>query len=184
MTFILASARSSYEFRSADAINDMGGYAVVPRRIEITKRKDGGWDTDYRPFLPNFLFVSVTEEMWFSLTRKRLFSAGTILPPIRRQLDILPRTWADFTAFAQRAELACDLRLEQHEAGLKVARYRKGDMLRIIGDELLTGQLQDKLAKFIGVNAAGQIEAEVQDITMMGKPVTVRLGPGDVMAAE
>ena len=184
LTYILATSRYNFEFRTADAITELGGFAVVPRRVEITKRKDGTTGYDYHPFIPNFIFAAMTEEQWFSATRKRIFHAGKILPPIRRQLDILPRTWSDFQDFADRAERACDHRIEQHEAGLKVARYRKNDVLRIIGSDLLDGQLKDQFAKFIRLDQNGRIEAHVDGVLMMGKPVVVTLDPGSVMAAE
>ena len=152
MTYMLCSARQHFEFKTADAINDMGARATVPRRIEITKRPDGTFARDYRPFLPNFIFVAMSEEMWFSITRKRLFLDGVILPPIRRELDILPRSWADFQGFAQRAEVACDQRLEQHEAGLE-----QGDALT---EQKIAAA--DKLAK-----AAAAEESQAD--THMGK---------------
>lgn len=183
MMHILAHAHRSYEFQTADAINDMGGFAVVPRKVEIVT-KDGKTDYEYRPFLPNFIFCALTEEQWHTINRKRLFGLKGILPPIRKELDILARSWGDFQGFAERSETECSVRIEKFETGQKVARYRKGDMIRIIGADMLDGQLKDKLARFLKINGAGQIEAEVQGVEMFGKPVQVRLGPGDVMAAE
>ena len=109
----------------------------------------------------------------------------TILPQVRRELDIPARSWADFQGFAERAERACDLRLEQHDAGIKVAQYRKGDMLRIVGPDLLTGEIGERLARFKRINSAGLLEVD-DGSQMMGKPITRQIEPGQVigMAAE
>lgn len=187
---ILATAPRGREFAIADAIDALGGLAVVPRQVTITEAKDGKAAIyDYRPFLQNFLFLSLDALLWHRIqTRAKgcilRTDDGRILPPPRRQLDILPRTWADFQGFADRAELACELRIEQHETGAQVARYRQGDILRILGD-LLDGQLRDKLAKFISMEG-GKIVVEVQGMDMMGKPLLARLDGWDVegVAAE
>ena len=186
---ILAITKRGAEFATADAINDMGGMAVVPRQVTIIPAKgDQPARYDYRPFLPNYLFLSLTEAQWYQCRQDRLFIARegvrTILPEFRRVLDILPATWADFQGFADRAEMACNLRIEQFETGLRVARYRPGDRLRIVGD-LLDGQLRDRLARFVRMDG-GKVIAEVDGMTMLGKPVTARLDGWDVegIAAE
>ena len=197
MTYILATARTHYEFATAEAINAAGGFAVVPRRVDIVKHpKTGVTSPQYRPFLPNFIFVATTEEAWFAMQSKRLFSPKGILPPIRKELDIPQRVWTGFTDgkgkehdgvqhFFARSETECQIRIEKFERGCKAARYRKGDMIRIIGADLLDGQLRDKLARFVRMDKSGKIEAIAEGITIMGKPVTVRLDPGDVgIAAE
>lgn len=183
MIYLLASTKRAAEFATADAINAMGGLAVVPRRVDIITRKDGKREWEYRPFLPNYLFLAIPAPMWHQITFYRLIGPEGILPPVRKQLELLPRTWGDFQDFAQRAEVACDRRIEQFEAGLRVAVYRKGDKLRILGD-MLDGQLRDKLATFVGLDRKGQIVAEVQGMELMGKPVKVTLGPTQAMAAE
>ena len=195
MTYIVATTRTHYEFATANAINDAGGFAVVPRRLDPVKDKQGVTvDHVYRPFLPNFIFLSVTEEQFYEYQTKRLFwlkpqregdPIRTILPKMRRDTDILPRTWGEFQGFAERAERACELRLEQHEQGKAVARYRKGDLIRIMGD-MLDGQLRDKLARFIRLDKQGRVEVEVEGFTLMGKPITATLAPSNVqgIAAE
>lgn len=183
MIYILGSTKRGAEFATADAINNMGGLAVVPRRVDIITRKDGKRAWEYRPFLPNYLFLAISAPMWHQISALRLFGPTGILPPIRKQLDLLPRTWGEFQDFAQRSEFACDRRIEQFEAGLRVAVYRRGDKLRILGD-MLDGQLRDKLATFVGLDRKGQIIAEVQGMELMGKPVKVTLGPMQAMAAE
>lgn len=185
MGYIVATTKSNFEFRTADAINDAGGFAVVPRRVEIVKDKAGKVSYDYRPFLPNFIFCAISEQQWHEYQTKRLFGTSGILPLMRRELDILPRTWIDFQGFAERAERACDLRIEQFEAGRRAWRYRKNDMIEIIGSEVLNGQLKGCMARFVRIDGKGRIEAIVDGVTIMGKPVRVAVDPGDVrMAAE
>lgn len=183
MIYILASTKRAAEFDTADAINAMGGVAVVPRRVDIITRKDGKRAWEYRPFLPNYLFLTMPAPMWHQINFYRLFGPDGILPPVRKQLELLPRTWSQFQDFAQRAETACDRRIEQFEADMKVATYRRGEKLRILGD-MLDGQLRDKLATFMGLDKQGRIIAEVPGLEIMGKPVKVTLQPTQAMAAE
>ena len=188
MIHILASTRPHHEFATAAAINAMGGIAIVPRRCDVI---DG--QPVYRPFLPNYMFLAISERQWHEFHAGPMFhdrprkngATRTILPPFRKVLDILPRTWGQFQEFAERAEFACQRRLDQWETGIKVARYRKGDKLQIIGD-LLDGQLSGHIAEFMHLDKRGRIVATVQGVEMLGKPITVRLEPGDVqgIAAE
>ena len=192
---ILATAPRNHEFAIAAAIDSMGGLAIVPRQVVISYDKTGKQVSyDYRPFLPNYVFLSLTEAQWHQIKAERLFHMKpskdgepirTILPELRRVLDILPRTWQHFTEFSERAELACNLRIEQHERGVAVRRYKQGDVLRIVGDDLMGGQLRDKLARFMRLDGE-KIVAEVQGMDMMGKPLTATLDGWNVegIAAE
>ena len=183
--YLLARTHSRHEFATADAINDLGAVAVVPRKVAIIPAKDGkGERIEYTPLLPRMMFLACTEQQWHTFSAKRLHGPLGILPPIRRELEILPRTWASFQDFAARAEQECEYRLGLHEAGRKVRNYRPGDMLRIIGGDLLDGQLRDQLGKFVKLDR-GRVVVET-GVMLMGKPVVARLEPGDVMgvAAE
>jgi hypothetical protein len=62
-----------------------------------------------------------------------------------------------------------------HEQGRKVRNYRPGDMLRIIGGDMLDGQL----GEFIKLEH-GRIVVQTK-LMLMGKAVVARLQPGDVM---
>jgi hypothetical protein len=183
---ILASTRPHYEFAIADAINDQGGIAIVPRRLDIVDKRPV-----YRPFLPNYMFLALTEQQWhlfhggplyWMKPRRNAEPQRAVLPPFRKVLDILPATWGQFQGFAERAETACDRRMEQWETGIKVARYRKGDKLQILGG-LLFGQLHGQIGEFLHLDGHGNIVARLE---FMGKPITATLDPKDVrgMAAE
>ena len=183
MIYILASTSLNREFATADAINDIGGHAIVPRRVVITDKGPA-----YRPFMPNYLFLALTERMWSRILHRNrdciLVDNHRILPPPRHLDDILPRTWSSFQDFAHRAEVECQKRVEQWETGLQVARYRPGDKLRIVG-EMLQGQLSGHFARFLRMDK-GRIVAEVEGMTMMGKPFSVVVDAGQVrgIAAE
>lgn len=182
---LLIATRARYEFATEDAINDAGAMAVVPRRVEIIPAKDGKPErTEYRPLIPRMMFLACTEAEWHKFNGGRLFNGGKLLPPIRREIEILPRAWADFQGFAARAEQECQYRIGLHEAGRKVRNYRRGDVLRIIGSDMLEGQLRDQLARFVKLDK-GKVVVET-GVVIMGKPVMARLDPGQVtgMAAE
>ena len=185
MIYMLARTHSRHEFATAAAINELGALAVVPRAVSIIPAKDGKPERiEYRPLLPRALFLACTDEQWHHMQGNRLHGPQGILPPIRRDLLILPRTWADFQAFAARAEQECEYRRGMHEMGRKVRNYRRGDIIRIIGTDMLDGQLRDQLARFVRLDK-GRVVVET-GVMLMGKPVTARLDPAHVtsMAAE
>lgn len=179
MIHILCAVRSRHEFNTAAAINAAGAFAAIPRRVDITPAKYGKPERiEYRPLLPGMMFLACTESEWHAFHSKRLQGPNGILPPIRKELDILPRTWSSCQDFAARAEQECEYRREMHERGRKVANMRPGDMLRIIGTDMLDGQLRDHLPKFARMER-GQMLIET-NLTIMGRPVIARVRPDDV----
>lgn len=194
LLYILATTRTHAEFATADAINDIcaasnsGGLAVVPRKMFTAPKHPMGYD--YAPFLPNFIFLALPLDIWSGMIhRAKGFilrdHEGRVLQAPRHQLDILPRTWGDFQGFAQRAEMECQRGIERLQSGQKVAKFSRGDKLRIIGADLLYGQLAGQFARFVRLDK-GQVIAEVDGVAMMGKPMLARLDPGQVegIAAE
>ena len=185
--YILATTRIGHEFATADAINDIGALAVVPRKVQHVPSQIGKRASyDYRPFMPQYMFLAMTEAQWHQIHTAPIYwtkpnGQRGILPAPRRALDILPRTWGEFQAFAHRAEMACDRRIEQIERGEAVARYRHGDKLRIIGD-MATGQLRSQVAEFLRLDGKGRIIAQSVGMDIMGKPFTMTLDAGDVEA--
>jgi transcription antitermination factor NusG len=194
--YILATTRTNHEFATADAINAMGALAVVPRKVQHIPAQNGKRASyDYRPFMPQYIFLAMTEAQWHEIHSRPMYwdkpvgktkdgqiiTKRIILDPPRRALDILPRTWADFQAFAHRAELACDRRIEQIERGDAVARYRRGDKLRILGD-MTQGQLRAEVATFLRLDAKGRIVAESVGVEVFGKPFTMTLDAVQVEA--
>jgi len=185
--YILATTRTGNEFATAEAINAMGAMAVVPRKVQHIPAQNGKRATyDYRPFMPQYIFLAMTEAQWHETHTAPIYwikpnGERGILPAPRRALDILPRTWADFQAFAHRAELACARRVEQIERGDAVARYRRGDKLRILGD-MTQGQLRAEVATFLRLDAKGRIVAESVGVEVFGKPFTMTLDAVQVEA--
>jgi transcription antitermination factor NusG len=185
MMYILATTRTNHEFATADAINEMGALAVVPRKVTITPAKDGQPERiDYSPLLPRMLFVACGEDQWHHMQAKRLHGLRGILPPIRRQFDIIPRTWDEFKKFAQAAEQECAYRIGMHEAGHKVRSIRPNDIIKMIEGHIGDYELAGRMGRVIKVEG-GKVHVKT-DIEIMGKPVTARLDPQQVqgIAAE
>ena len=182
---LLAYAPRGQEFEIAEAVNDLGGMAVAPRRVDIVDGKPL-----YRPFLPNYIFLAMGDLLWHQIrTRQKGFllvgKNGRPLAPPWIKDNILPRTWGDFQDFAERSEFACQRRMEQWETGLRVASYELGDILEIAGD-LLAGQIKDCFAEFLHLDNQGRIVAKIQGAEMMGKPIIATIDPRRVtkIAAE
>ena len=200
MIYILARVHSRHEFNTADAINNMthrpdpdgdlqpiGAVAVVPREIVIERADPGANKKEsitYRPLLPRLMFLACTEQQWFQFQSHRLFNQfGQVLPPIRREMDILPRSWAGLQAFAARAELECDFRLERFNAGKRVGKIRPGDVIRMIDATIADIDLAGRMGKVLRVQG-GKVFVQT-DVQMMGKPVVAELQPRQIgIAAE
>lgn len=196
MMYLLAYVNSGREFDIAHAINEIGALAVAPRMVEVIKATPKvPAHFIYVPFAPGYLFLAVTEAQWYDIRTKRLTRTkpngviATLAPP-SLVCHINEAEWRGtrngaegVLGFLQRADLACDRDAEMFEAGRRVRRYKHGDRLRIVGD-LLDGRLRDKFAKFVGLDAKGNILAVVEGLEMMGKPVRATIPPGQAMAAE
>jgi hypothetical protein len=204
MMHILARVRSGHEFATADAINAMmhrpdqdgdlrpiGALAIVPRKVIVMPAKDGkAAYPDDRPLLPGVMLLAMDPLTWHRLKSNRkgyilMDKKGRKLHSPHKIEDILPRTWSGVQSFAERAEMEAQRQEDRFQAGLKVVRYKAGDKLRIVGD-LIHGQLRDHFARFLRIDGKGRIEAMVEGMEMMGKPVKVTLQPHDVdgIAAE
>ena len=86
--------------------------------------------------------------------------------------------------FADRAERDAAFRIEQWETGLRVARYRRGDRVRIMGD-ILFGELANLMGEFVRIDRKGRIIVRAEGKTMLGRPIEVTLDPSQVrLAAE
>lgn len=194
MIYLLARTHSRAEFATATAINEMlhrpdpdgdlrpiGAVAVVPREVVITPAKDGKPEKiDYRPLLPRLMFLACTEAQWHQFHHKRLYGPAGILPPIRREFDLLPVHWAGLQAFAARAEQECEYRIGCHEAGKKVANMRPGDIIRMIEASIGDVDLAGRLGKVVRMEH-GKVLVQT-DVMLMGKPVVARLEPGQIAA--
>jgi len=195
--YLLARVHSRAEFATATAINEMlhrpdpegdlrpiGAVAVVPREVVITPAKDGKPEAiTYRPLLPRLMFLACTNEQWHDFQHKRIYGPAGILPPIRREFDLLAVHWAGLEAFAARAEMECEVMLARHEAGKKVRRLRKGEIIRMIEGTIGDVDLAGRMGRVVKVEA-NRVHVQT-DVEFMGKPVVARLEPGQIgMAAE
>lgn len=195
--YLLARVHSRAEFATATAINNMlhrpdpdgdlrpiGAVAVVPREVVITPAKDGKPERiDYRPLLPRLMFLACTEVQWFMFQHKRLYGPAGILPPIRREFDILPVHWAGLQAFAARAEQECEYRIGCHERGKRVKKMKPGQIIRMINATIADVDLAGKLGRVVRME--GERVHVQTDVEMMGKPVVAILNADQIgMAAE
>jgi hypothetical protein len=198
--YILARVRSGKEFDTADAINAMlhrpdpdgdlrpiGALAIVPREVIIQRANpkiNKPERITYFPLLPRMMFLACTEAHWFRFQSQPMFNAkGELLPPIRREFEILQRSWAGFQDFAARAEQDCTYRIARHEMGKKVRRIRPGQIVEMINATVGDVDLAGRMFKVVKVHG-GKVHVQT-DVELMGKAVVARLDPEQVgMAAE
>ena len=153
---ILATASPSEVFAVCDAINDLGGLAVAPRKVELVRLpKQRRPQIVETPLLGAYFFASITEADWHAT--KDTF---------RTVQEVGPTEWRHVQAFCQRVEQDYQLRMEQIEAGRRVSEYNPGDAL-----QLLAGMFSDHLATFQRLDESGpvpMIKATVQGIALLG----------------
>ena len=126
MIRILAYTRAGREFETADALNELGALAISPRKVEtIRLPKQRRPQVVESPFLSNYLFCAMDPDHWHEAKRDNI--AFTICR------DIGPHEWRNVQAFAQRIEADYQYRMEQIDAGDRLAEYTAGDALQILG---------------------------------------------------
>ena len=178
MIHILASTSTRYEFATAEAINDMGGIAIVPRTLEIARDAKRNRTTEDKPVLGGYMFLALTPSLWHRIKDGILAQGRRI--PIWHRADIGPREWLRVQAFA--AEVEADY---QYRAAMVddmgrprqyLAPYNVADKLHILG-----GDLEARFIRSLGTVDAPMIEASV---TMFGREITVKLDADKVGSAS
>ena len=185
MIHILATAPTGREFATADAINNLGGMAVVPRTVEEIRDKKRKHIMAELPAMHNYMFLSVTASQWHQINGGvmiRLESGHLKRVMVRTVRDILPQEWPRVQLFVAEIEMDYQHRMAsiEHAAweaahpGTRpyLAPYNIGEKLPLLG-----GDLEAYFVRSLGTADAPMIEAE---ITMFGGPVRVTLDPAKV----
>jgi transcription antitermination factor NusG len=168
-------ARAGREFDVEEQATALGIEATVPRRVDIIRRGKRRWpDAIESPFLPNYVFVWMTDEEWHWLRDiKEVASIMGVGPLEAREVQ-------DFIAAA---EASYQARMAQIAAGQRVAEYEPDDVLTII-----SGPLQGQMARFRKmVERADELFPKIAaDMELMGRVVPVEIDPLDArkVAAE
>ena len=141
--YLLAYVRSGQEFATANAINDEGGLAVAPRKVELVRHATHHkWEPVESPLLPNYVFCAVTPAQYY--TAGQALQVHGIRPRMVMMFD--KRQWVNVQAYAQRAEADYQFRMEQAEGRKYLSPYSPGDALQLLG-----GALIGQMVRFAGV---------------------------------
>jgi transcription antitermination factor NusG len=170
MSMVLAYTR--HEFAAQEECETLGLESFVPRRVDMIRQgKRRRPDPVISPAWPRYIFVDVTPDQWHWLKSSKHVHSVAWVPEreaqaIRKQARAIER---DFTA-----------RMDQIEAGDRVAEYEPGQVLDIV-----SGQFAGQIVTFIGMIERAEemfptIEAEM---VAMGRVVKMRLDPLDVRKA-
>ena len=162
---ILATASPSEVFNVCEAINDLGGLAVAPRKVELVRLpKQRRPQIVESPFLGAYFFASLSANDWHATKSD-----------YRTVQEIGPTEWRHVQAFCARVEQDYQLRMGQYEAGRRLEEYNPGDALQLLG-----GLFADHLATFQRLDESGpvpMIKATVQGVELLGRPVEVTVDP-------
>jgi len=141
--YLLATVRAGQEFDTATAINEAGGLAVAPRKVELTRHATHHkWGPVESPILPNYVFCAVTPAAYHAAIR--MLGRDGIRPRTAMRFD--KRQWAKVQAYAQRAEADYQVRMGQIEGRKYISPYNPGDALQLLG-----GALIGRMVRFAGV---------------------------------
>jgi len=186
MIYILATTNTGREFATSDAINDMGGHAVVPRTIdEIRDKKTRKHIMAEMPALARYMFLAISADQWHQIkdgVMIRLPNGTRKRSPITKVDEILPKEWERVKDFFAEIEMDYQYRTAllddeewqaQHPGPRKyLAPYNVADKLHLLG-----GDLQARFVQSLGTVDAPMIEAEVM---MFGREVKVKVEPDKV----
>lgn len=162
------------EFIVEAELNAIGVDAWVGRALVAERRgKNRKPDFYERPYLPNYIFMDIPNELYFKAQAVRGL-ASTFTGICAAEIASLER----FKGFVQ-AEYAEQDRLRRN--GQIQTVYKVGQALKSVSP-----MFEDRLLTFRAiVERAGDIHPKVQaSVEMMGREVMVELDPLDVRAAE
>lgn len=178
-SYLLAYAPAGTEFAVEAALNDLGAFAVVPRKVDIEMvgvRRPVPTPVD-RPVWPNYIFGDVTPEQWHQARADRIIF-GTVAwigkGEWRRIMAFAEQVEQDYQ-FAMAAFEAGERRTKaQREAAAMLASYREGEAMKLLGEPL---GARLGIFRRIVERDGPKIEVELQGVTILGKPVVIDVDP-------
>jgi hypothetical protein len=192
MTYLLAYVQRGTEFAVEAAINDIGGFACVPRKVDVEMvgiRRPTPEPVE-RPFLPNYLFCKLSPDLWH-LVRNELRAPDGSRLVFSTVAWIGDGEWKRVQAFAAQVEQdyqAAMAEIEagerrtkaQREAAARIASYKEGEAMKLLGEPL--GARMGIFRRIVERDGP-KIEVELQGVTMLGKPVVMTIDPTDAARA-
>lgn len=165
MTLWAAYVRAGKEFEAVADLEELGIWAVVPRRVDMIRQgKRRRPDPVVKPYLDNYVFCDLTDQQWHAVKSSKHIRSllGIGANNARQVMQFITRVEADYTA-----------RMAQIEAGQRVDEYEDGDVLQIIA-----GPFAGTLATFRRVaEGAGLFPELIAEGELFGQAVTIRLDP-------
>ena len=178
MIRILGYAPASQIFATVEAINDMGAYAVSPRKVVMVRHeKNHRWDATDAPALETYLFAQMTEADWHRI-QSGLFVQGKRVI-LRKVVDLSDRQWDRVTEFAQRVEMDYQHEMERIEMDRFASTPRPYVCPYDVGEALmlLDGELRGHMVRFTRSIEAGGVPVIEAEMQIMGQAVKVKVDP-------
>lgn len=165
-SFWIGYAQARQEFTAQAKITAAGITCHVPRKVDMVRQGKRRWpDPITSPALLNYVFLTGTDQDWHSV------QALNVLRPTMIQIG--KRAWDSITRFCHITELDYAARMDQINAGQRVAQYKPGEVLRIIAGPL-AGQLATFTCMVEGSGPFPEIDASIE---IMGRNTKTRLDP-------
>jgi transcription antitermination factor NusG len=192
-TLWIVYARTGREFDVEEQATTLGIQAIVPRRVDIIRRGKRRWpDAIESPFLPNYVFVWMTEEEWHWLKD---------IPEVCSMMAVGPNETRKVREFIGKSDLAYQERMAEireaqnaERADHKTRKARFAAVRRLSEYEpgalidIISGPLQGQMARFRKmVERADELFPKIAaDMDLMGRVVPVEIDPLDArkVAAE
>lgn len=162
---LLCTAPPADVFAVVETINELGGFAVAPRKVEIIRpAKQRRAKVEETPLLGGYFFANLTPHQWHEVN-----------DTFRTVQEMCDGAWRRAQEFLAQAEQDYQYRMEQYDAGRRVAEYAPGDPLQI-----LFGIFAGYQASFLRLDETGPIpliKARLQDVSLLGRDVDVTVDP-------
>lgn len=153
MTLWAAYVTHGMEFALVEDCTVLGVEAVAPRKVEAIRTGNRRWpEARVTPYLPNYVFVSATDEEWHWLREIRyvrdIMGIGdNEARKVRKFIAAVEETFAKHKAEIDRAETVMRDRdaskAQRREAIKAMQHYQPGDLL-----EVITGPFAGQLVRF------------------------------------
>ncbi len=159
------------EFEAQAEAEALGLTCYVPRRVDLIRQgKRRRPDAVVRPYLPGYVFIDTDNHGWQALKGSK---------HLRSWIGIGDGSARQVMQFIDRVEADYQARMQQIEAGERVAEYAEGDLLQI-----LDGGFKEHLLRFAriaeGANGFPLIVAKAE---LFGREVEIPLDPLNVKKA-
>lgn len=164
----LAYARAGKELEVQQALEEIGITAECAKVVEVKRvGKRRRPDVFIKPMLPNYLFVTCTDEQFLQVIGVKNVASTMVAIPRGDERGV--------RAFLRSAQADFDRNIAKISAGERIEQFKDGDLLKV-----LNGPLAGLTARFRGIVEHDLFPSVRAEVEFMGRTVKAELDVLDV----